>query len=97
MKTPDRCEAVLYQARKTASEGSILVFGATEDPPSGLLQLLFIQSQKVNSAKFVLTEFSEVRAGHRHLASCSFIAQRIDPRSKPAREGGSQCASSAAS
>ena len=39
----------------------------------------------------------EVRACHRYLASCSFIAQRIDPTSKPAREGGSQCASSPAS
>jgi hypothetical protein len=37
------------------------VFGVTEDPPSGLLQLLFIQSQKENSANFVFTEFSEVR------------------------------------
>src|SRR5829696_917080 len=71
MKTPDRCEAVLHQARKTASEGSILVFGATEDPPSGLLQLLFIQSQKGNSRKlnFRFTEFSEVGPGTWRLLS----------------------------
>jgi hypothetical protein len=38
------------------------VFRPTEDPPSGLLQLLFIQSRKVNSQKlnFRFTEFSEV-------------------------------------
>jgi hypothetical protein len=37
---------VTHQAHKTASRGSILVFRATEDPSSGLLQLLFIQSRK---------------------------------------------------
>ena len=44
MKTPDSVESVAHQAQKTASEGSILVLGATEDPPAGLLQLLFIRS-----------------------------------------------------
>src|ERR671911_673400 len=36
---------------------------------------------KRNSANFAVTEFSEVRTGHRHLASCSFIAERIGPTS----------------
>jgi hypothetical protein len=61
MKTPDTgVKPVPHQAQKTASEGTILVFGATEEPPSGLLQLLFIQSQKENSATFACTKFSEV-------------------------------------
>ena len=44
MKTPDRRRIVPPQAHKTDSEGHILVFRATENPPSALLQLLFIQS-----------------------------------------------------
>src|SRR5829696_6873829 len=49
-------------------------------------------SHSPNSRKedFRSCAFWEVRTCHRHLASCSFIAQRIDPRSKPARKGGSQ-------
>jgi hypothetical protein len=61
MKTPDGRRPVPCQAQKTASEGSILVFGATEDPPLGLLQLLFIQSRKECSRNFACMGFSEVR------------------------------------
>ncbi len=51
MKTPDRCRIGSPPVQKTAPQGYTSVFRATEDPPSGLLQLLFIQSRKVNSAK----------------------------------------------
>jgi hypothetical protein len=62
MKSPGiGVEPVPRQAQKTAPQGSISAFRATEDPPPGLLQLLFIQSQKVNSANFALSEFSEVQ------------------------------------
>jgi hypothetical protein len=53
-------EPVPHQARKTVPQGSMSVFRATEDPSSGLLQLLFIQSRKVNSQKFACTAYSEV-------------------------------------
>src|SRR5215213_7509257 len=52
MKTPDRCRTGTPPSAEYGPQGSILVFRATEDPPSGLLQLLFIQSRKVNSPKF---------------------------------------------
>jgi hypothetical protein len=61
-----------------------------------------------SSMKFALSEFSGVGLPELCLLGSSrlpsafgimflLIAQRIDPTSKPAREGGSQCASSAAS
>jgi hypothetical protein len=46
-------EPVSYQAQKTARQGSISAFRATEDPPSRLLQLLFRQFQKGNSRNCV--------------------------------------------
>jgi hypothetical protein len=52
MKTPVGIEPVPYQAQKTAPQDYISVFRATEEPPSELLQLLFIQSQKDHSRKF---------------------------------------------
>src|SRR5215203_1766386 len=61
MKSPDRCRTGTPPSAETAPQGSISAFRATEDPPSGLLQLLFIQSRKVNSANFRFTEFYEVR------------------------------------
>src|SRR5215203_1016360 len=52
MKSPDRCRTGTPPSAETAPQGSISAFRATEDPPSGLLQLLFIQSPprtRVNS------------------------------------------------
>ena len=49
------------------------------------------------SPECVEGEFCELRSRQGAVASCSFIAERIDPTSKRARRGGFQCASSPAS
>src|SRR5215203_7121092 len=68
MKSPDRCRTGTPPSAETAPQGSISAFRATEDPPSGLLQLLFIQSRRGYSPKFAGTEFSEVQRLFRAVA-----------------------------
>jgi hypothetical protein len=58
MKIRIGVEPVPHQAQKTASQGSISAFRATEDPPSGLLRLLFIQSRRRDSRKFAKLQSS---------------------------------------
>ena len=49
-------EGRLHQAQSTASERHVLVFRATEDPPSSLLRLLLIQSREEIFPKFTTSQ-----------------------------------------